>query len=124
MKRIAAFIIPGLLWVFVSCSSPERSGKDSRLPADSVIAEKKMISLLIDVHLLEGGLMMQRNKGELDRKWNSEAYRKLFIKYRVNRSQFMRNLVYYQKDPKNFTRMYDTILARLDKLRAVPVKKP
>jgi len=122
MKHNAAFIIPGLLWVILSCSSPERSEKDASLPADSVIPEKKMTSLLVDVHLLEGGLMMQRNRGEQDRQLSKEAYRKLFLRYHTTSSQFVRNLGYYQKNPGNFTKIYDTVLQRINRLKKIPVK--
>ncbi|MCX6284508.1 MAG: DUF4296 domain-containing protein [Bacteroidetes bacterium] len=124
MRHIAAFMIPGLLSVLLACSSPGSAGDNVALPADSVISEKKMMALLVDVHLLEGGLMLQRNKGEQDSKWNQEAYRKLFLRYHVTRSQFVRNIAWYQKDPKNFTLIYDTVLQRLDRLRKTPPAKP
>ena len=124
MKRSAAFIVPVVLFAMLSCSSPEQSGTTSSLPSDSVIPEKKMISLLVDVHLLEGGLTLQKNKGQQDRKWSQEAYRKLFIKYNVRQGQFIRNMAYYQKDPENYTKIYDSVLKRIDKLKALPsVKK-
>jgi len=122
MNHNAAFIILGLLAALLSCSRPGRSEKDDSLPADSVIPEKKMTSLLVDVHLLEGGLMLQRNKGEQDRKWSQEAYRKIFFRYHITSSQFVRNLGYYQKDPRNFTKIYDTVIQRINKLRKTPVK--
>jgi len=121
MLRLLFVIIASLL-LFVSCGRPAPSEKENTLPADSVIPEKKMTSLLVDVHLLEGGLMIRRNRGDQDKAWTQEAYRKLFLRYNVSRTQFMANLEYYQRDPKNFTRMYDTVLVRLDKLRK-PVKK-
>ncbi|MCX6286875.1 MAG: DUF4296 domain-containing protein [Bacteroidetes bacterium] len=123
MKHFTAVLLLGLLCSLLSCSPPERSGLDEGLPADSVISEKKMMALLIDVHLLEGGLMIQRNKGEQDSKWNHEAYRKLFLRYHVTQSQFVKNLAYYQKDPKNFTKIYDTVLQRIDRLRKPPPEK-
>jgi|GEM_PF-698582 len=124
MRHIAAFIIPGLLSVFLACSSPGSTGENAALPADSVISEKKLMALLVDVHLLEGGLMIQRNRGEQDSKWNQEAYRKLFLRYHVTRSQFIKNIAWYQKDPKNFTLIYDTVMQRLDRLRKTPPAKP
>jgi len=117
MKRTAAFIIPLMLGALLSCNSTDQTGKDKSLPADSVIREKKMTALLVDVHLLEGGLMLQRNKGEQDRKWSEEAYAKIFLKYHVTKSQFIRNLAYYEKDPVNFSRIYDTVILRINKLR-------
>jgi len=123
MKHFTAFIIPGLLLTLLSCSSPEPSKKGDRLPSDSIIPEKKMMSILVDVHLLEGGLMMQRNKGEQDRKWSEEAYKKLFLKYHVRQSQFVRNLTYYLRDPVSFTRIYDTVLHRIDRLKTQPKEK-
>lgn len=112
-----AVILACLIPVFFSCGSPEQTGKTISLPADSVIPEKKMISLLVDVHLLEGGLMVERNRGEVDTKFNQEAYRKLFLKYHITSSQFIRNLGYYQNDPVNFTRIYDTVIQKIGRLK-------
>ncbi|MEI6884606.1 MAG: DUF4296 domain-containing protein [Bacteroidota bacterium] len=118
MKHLIAFAAFGLLVCFTSCGPPAvNREKEDALPADSVIPEKKMASLLVDVHLLEGGIAILRNKGEQERKWNQEAYRKLFLKYRVNPAQFKRNLEYYEQDPKVFTRIYDTVMVRLNRLR-------
>lgn len=121
MIRSSVPVVLILLFMLgISCSRGVKNdgqAAESPLPADSVIPEKKMISLLIDVHLLEAGINIQKNRGESDRDWNAEAYRKLFLRYRVSRSQFIRNMTWYQQDPKNFTRMYDTVLQRLDKMR-------
>jgi len=112
-----AFILLCLIPVFFSCSSPEKHETSFNLPADSVIPEKKMMSLLVDVHLLEGGLMVERNRGEVDSKWSQEAYRKLFLKYHITSKQFIRNMGYYQNDPVNFTRIYDTVIQRINRLK-------
>ncbi|MCX6281071.1 MAG: DUF4296 domain-containing protein [Bacteroidetes bacterium] len=124
MKQNAAFFILSLMPLIFSCSSPDRPKQNESLPADSVISEKKMMALLVDVHLLEGGLMILRNKGEQDGKWSHDAYRKLFLRYRITESQFKRNLDYYQKDPKTFAVIYDTVIQRLDRLRKTPLAKP
>ncbi|MEI8005250.1 MAG: DUF4296 domain-containing protein [Bacteroidota bacterium] len=116
-----AFILPCLVTVFFSCSSPGQPEIARSLPADSVIPEKKMMSLLVDVHLLEGGLMVERNRGEVDSKFNQEAYRKLFLKYHITSSQFIRNMGYYQNDAVNFTRIYDTVIQRINRLKKTKV---
>jgi hypothetical protein len=67
------------------------------------------------VHILEAGLMTQRNKGQQERKWAEDAYLSLFRKYHVTKGQFMRNLDYYQKDPKTFCRIYDTVINNINK---------
>jgi len=124
MKHTAAFVIIGLLFALLSCGSPpEKPEKEPSLPADSVIPEKKLTAMLVDVHLLEGALTMIRNKGEMDSKWNQEAYRKLFLKYHVTRSQFVRNLAYYAQDSRSYTRIYDTVLFRINKLKPGQAKK-
>ena len=64
---------------------------------------------------LEAGLMTQRNKGQQERKWARHAYLSLFRKYHVTKGQFMRNLDYYQKDPKTFCRIYDTVINNINK---------
>jgi hypothetical protein len=122
MKHQAALLILGFLFALLSCSPPARPEKEKSLPADSVIPEKKMTSLLVDVHLLEGALMVQRNRGEQDGKWNKEAYRKLFLRYHVTSSQFVRNLGYYQQNPAKFSKIYDTVIQRINRLKKFPDK--
>jgi len=117
MRLFASYILTFLLFALFSCSQPDTADQLVSLPSDSIIPEKTMIALLVDVHLLEGGMMVQRNKGQQDLQWGGEAYRKLFLRYHVKKNQFIKNMVYYQGNPKNYSRMYDTVLARIDKLR-------
>lgn len=124
MKHLIAFVALGLLIWIASCGPPAvNRNKEDFLASDSVIPEKKLASLLVDVHLLEGGIVTLRNKDEQDLKWNQEAYRKLFLKYRITPSQFKRNMEYYERDPKTFTRIYDTVLFRINKLKNPSSKK-
>jgi len=108
--------------VIHSCGSHGSSEKKKGLPADSIIPEKKFVSLLTDVHLLEAGLMTQRNKGQQDRKWAEDAYKSLFIRYHVTRGQVMRNLEYYQQDTKQFSRIYDTVISHINKQKVAKGK--
>ena len=110
-----AILLLMIIPVIISCGSHGSSEKKESLPADSIIPEKKFVSLLTDVHLLEAGLMTQRNKGQQDRKWADDAYKSLFIRYHVTRGQFMRNLEYYQKDTKRFSCIYDTVISSINR---------
>ena len=107
------FIIP----LIVSCNPKSHGVKAGDLPSDSIIPEKKMVSLLTDVHVLEAGLMIRKNKGQQDRKWADDAYASLFRRYRITNRQMIRNLEYYQKDPVTFGRIYDTVIKHLNSLK-------
>jgi hypothetical protein len=120
MKLLPLFL--AVLCLMVSASCREGKNKDERpdrvlISRDSVIPEKKMVSLLTDMHILEAGIQIRRNRGETDNSWNADAYRKLFFRYQVTKSQFERNLEWYQQDPKVFTKIYDSVLQTLDRLR-------
>jgi hypothetical protein len=120
--RLAVLLLT-VLPLIISCGPRKSQGKNDILSSDSIIPEKKFVSLLTDVHLLEAGLMTQRNKGQQDRKWAEAAYRSLFIRYHVTKSQFTRNLEYYQKDTRSFNRIYDTVISHINRQKSKEKEK-
>lgn len=103
---IFLFIISWLFSVFISsCDSRPRG----------VLNSKKMENLMVDLHVLEGSLRASGSSygsGAVGDKY----YESLYEKYGITRADFDSNLVWYTKHPKEFGRIYQNVLARVDSL--------
>ena len=83
-------------------------------PKVEIIKRNKMVSLLTEVHLLDGSMYntLSVNPDTLY-KYGTARYLLLFKKYHVDSVQFRRSLKYYTTQPVEFETMYDQILANL-----------
>jgi hypothetical protein len=73
-----------------------------------------MISLLTDLHIVDGGLynMVSINPDSLY-KYGTGRYLALFKRHHVDSTMFRKSLKYYTARPVEFATMYDEILKRL-----------
>jgi len=112
-------ILACVLCLLASCSSPQKELLPAGLSADSVIPRNEMIGILVDVHLVEATLVIQKNKGGNIPLLTENYYSWLCRKHHVSDRRFRGNLDYYKRDPENFSKMYDEVL----KILSAQVKK-
>jgi hypothetical protein len=79
-----------------------------------IIQHDQMVSLLTDMHILDGSLYntVSQSPDSLY-KYGTARYLKLFKKYNVDSVAFRQSLKYYTTQPVEFQAMYDKILANL-----------
>jgi hypothetical protein len=102
-----------LLCCLVSCGSHKTDTRPEKLPPDSIISRDRMIRILVDLHLVEATIQLQRNKGKDIRLMTQENYQWLFSRYHISRDRFTANLDYYKQDPENFGKMYEIVVKEL-----------
>jgi len=77
-----------------------------------VIPRDEMVRLLIDVHIVDGALVMQPNMDSLYTQ-GTGRYMYLFKQYHTDSAQFKKSVKYYSTHPDVMLKMYDEITKRL-----------
>ena len=123
--------------LFFSVSLFLTSCKRDSTPA-GIIEQKKMISLLTEVHLVDGRMYSVLQSQDSINKYGTTRYDALFKRYHTDSATFKKSLRYYAMEPVQLQKMYDTIVTRLkaksdslnkvqnkaDSLRRLNDKKP
>lgn len=106
MKKIA-FILALLIIAFVACDN-EVIKKPNHL-----VNEKKMINMLVDIHLAEAAFNHMRYDSIIRNSSSVNFYSSVLAKYEVADSVFEKSYVYYVSNPKNFEKMYREVMNKL-----------
>jgi hypothetical protein len=121
-----SFIILTLLVLLISCGRTKTEQITGSLISDSIVPREEMINVLVDVHLIEASLVLQRNRGENIPLLSQKSYQWLYRKYHMSQHRFRDNLNYYKMDPENFSKMYQEVVINLTDLTKppqIPLKK-
>ena len=86
--------------------------KGDKTPA-GIIKHNQMVSLLTDVHIIDGSLYSVQQTPDTLYKYGYDKYHALFKRYGVDTAQFRRSMKYYASQPTEMGAMYDEILANL-----------
>ncbi|HEY4323514.1 MAG TPA: DUF4296 domain-containing protein [Mucilaginibacter sp.] len=81
-------------------------------PSDSIINHDRMISLLTDIHLVDGGMYTHQVPDSLY-KYGMGMYLSLFKKYNTDSAQFRKSYKYYTTQPAELQTMYEQVLKNL-----------
>jgi hypothetical protein len=109
MKQLLPALFLILFILLLSCSRG--------VPADNtaIISEEKMVNLLIESHLADA--ILSKDESSLDRRKDMALYfyPSVLEKYGVTRAQMDSSVSYYIRHPKVYLRIYDKVLAQLEK---------
>ncbi len=110
--RFAIFLLIPVF--FLSCSHAGKRETGPGLSRDSIIPRETLVRITADVHIAEAVARLHRlsgtgNKEDLDR-----YFRFIWAKYHVTRSQFLGNLDRLKRDPADFGKFYDEVIADLN----------
>jgi len=90
-----------------------------------LIKEKKMIDMLVDVHLAEAAYNNQSYRNTTARRLTeTDFYYSVLHKYNVPDSVFERSFVYYASKPKVFEKMYRQVTNRLTEIEEEEKNRP
>ncbi len=97
---------------------------EKSIPGD-VLPEDQMVSVLTDVHLVDGNIYNLSPVPDTLAKHGLGLYLAVFKMHHTDTTQFKASVKYYTTRPDVMLKMYDKVLARLDSLqkaKAQPVK--
>jgi hypothetical protein len=103
--------------ILAGCKPSAEKELPRGLTKDSVIPRSEMISILVDVHILEAALQIQRNKGADPGVPGDFYYQQLFSRYKISKEKFRKNLSWYESDPEKLRKMYEEVIRKLDTLQ-------
>jgi len=109
--RLHHYLLVFVLLAIVAC-------KGHNLP-DGVLPAKKMIPILVDMHLSEAINNQKFNISMLKDSLPEELYLSVCKKYKLERSVIEKSLLYYGKHTEEYIPIYDEVL---DALSAMEVK--
>lgn len=115
-KYFILFILAGLL----GCAQkPEEP-----IPA-SVLSIEKMTHIMVDIQLVEGGLVIKKHNKSQQRDRIKDVYKALFDKHSTTKEKFTQSLRYYTDHPGKLENIYEGMLENLSELEAeVATEKP
>lgn len=98
------FVI-GIILLFTACNGrPE-----------GVLNKSEMTDILVEMHKLDGSLdakgILYNQTGEKDK-----YYKSILDKYEITQVEFDSSVVWYTKNPKKFTKIYDEVFVRLTEM--------
>ena len=109
MKNI--FLILSLLsFAFISCD---------KLPIEkpeNLIKEKKMINMLVDIHIAEATYVHMRFDSIVKNSSSANFYYSILEKYEVPDSVFEKSFVFYASSPQDFEKMYRKVMNQLSEI--------
>ena len=114
-----------LFLLLVSCT--EKKGetvKEEVMPSDSLISPEKMIHILADIHVIEAGLLVERNDQADSKTTAALYYAGIFKKYHISRNRYDANLKHYSRNPSEMSKMYDKVIREIEiREKSFPLKK-
>lgn len=103
-------IILACLMVFFSCQSE----KTTEIIPQDLILEKKMIDVLIDIHITESALSLKNFNRDSSLSLYAYYKRDIYKKYQITEEQFKSSYDYYAKHSAIFDHIYEVVIDSID----------
>jgi hypothetical protein len=107
--RIKIFMLISALWLLASCS-------DSNQVPEGILPQKKMVGLLVDIHLSEAINGQRFRFDRTTKNFSNDLYFSICKKHGVDPDVFARSVLYYGKHPEKYDAIYDQVLNRLNEM--------
>jgi len=103
-------ILSLIFFAFISCD---------KLPVEkpeNLIKEKKMIEMLVDIHIAEATFNHMRFDSIVKNSSSANFYYSILEKYEVPDSVFEKSFVFYASSPRDFEKMYRKVMNQLSEI--------
>ena len=94
-------------FLLYSCTGNKTNG--------GIIKHDQMVSLLTEVHLIDGGIYTIPQNPDSLYKYGTGRYLSLFKKHHTDTAQFSKSLKYYTTQPLELQAMYEQVIKNLAK---------
>lgn len=112
MKKIALII--SVICLLSSCELFNGSGNRP----EGVVDQDKMIKILTDVQIAQAAISYERNKGADYKSYQEPYYQYIFEKYQIDEETFKKSMSYYEDDPQNLLKIYQTVQQQLEEIKS------
>ncbi|QIA09808.1 DUF4296 domain-containing protein [Draconibacterium halophilum] len=114
--NLAAIMKKALLILFIAVFAFTACENEIMPKPEQLIKEKKMINMLVDVHLADAAYTQFRYDSVMLNSRTENFYYSVLDKYEVPDSVFEQSLVYYASFPKDFEKMYRKVMSQLSEI--------
>ena len=90
---------------------------DTPIPK-GVLSIEKMTEIMVDVQLIEAGIVIRKYNKTQRKEQIMDYYRSLYLKHNTDKQTFENSLKFYTDNPDKLELIYDRILEKLSKLEA------
>lgn len=105
------YIIILVTLVLVACSNKPK------VP-DYVIPQEEMVNIVVDIHLLDGIMTVNRIRKSLVNKDSVNYYNQIFEKYNITQEDFDTSLYFYSHNINEYNDIYEQVLNKLNEIEA------
>ena len=114
------YLIPFALSILLSCAE-----KETKPIPDHIYSIEKMTAIMMDLQIIEGGIVIRQYNKTQQRERISKVYRAMYNKHGITQDEFDLSLKYYTDNPDKLEEVYDRVLEKLSELDAkVANEKP
>lgn len=94
-----------------------KNSNDNYTPKNR-IGNDKMVSLLTEIHLVEGSITPMLLYGDSATQFILNNYDFLLSKYKTTQPDFRESMNYYVQHPKEMDKIYEKVVERLSKMQS------
>ncbi|WP_026899397.1 DUF4296 domain-containing protein [Daejeonella oryzae] len=91
------------------------SACDQQKAPKGIMENKKMVTVLTDVHLMDAYISMIPYNDSVLKQQSLRYYDAIYKKHKISRRDFDKSLEYYSKQPKVLDSMYSQVITNLNK---------
>ena len=99
-----------IIVLFSACES-----RDSGKVPDGIIPESNMISIMVDLHIVDATISTKHFNLRGNNKKIAKYYNYVLKKHGYDRVEFNKSVRFYSKNPERFDKMYDKVIEKLSK---------
>jgi hypothetical protein len=112
--RFTCFIL-----IIISLIAPSCSGRKTKLDKKNLIPEKELVSVLTDIHLADGLLILSKIKAGYSSLDSITAYIQIIEKHGYTKEIMDKTMKYYFiHDPKKLNKIYDQVMGILSEMES------
>ncbi len=108
-----------LLVFLIACGSKD---KEIKIP-ETIIQPDQMVLVLVDFHLAEAAIIDVQSKKENVDQYTNYFYNSILQKHNISRKKFSESISFYNKNLKEFQKIYKDVVVELSKTQSRIISK-
>jgi hypothetical protein len=112
-------IFISVLFLFCACGSKTEKTK---IP-DNIIPPDKMVSVIVDFHLIEASIGIEQQNGGDVNGMSNFRYNSVMKKHKINRKQLSDSFMFYTRHMKEMDKIYKQVVVELSTMQSRIISK-